>query len=383
LKILIIHSFYKLRGGEDAVFQQECAILKSRNQVEVLEYYNKPGFAGFVQFLASIWNLSAANRLRHKILEFCPDIIHIHNWHFGCGPIVIRIARMHQIPVVVTIHNYRLLCPSGTLLCNGQLFTSSLNSFFPFKAIWKRVYRNSIILTFWLALIVFVHKLIGTWAMVDRYIVLTSFSKKMFLDSNFGVPENKFIVKPNFVARNQQQRKINIENNFLFVGRLSVEKGILVALNAFKDSKINLYVAGSGPLLSQVKAFDKAYSNINYLGDLDRKEVINVMQKSAALIFPSIWFETFGLVIIEAFELGLPVIASKIGSASELVVDKFNGLHFDVGDSASLRLTLEYWQQLSTMEVERLRENASLTYERFYTPQRNIELITDLYKSLK
>lgn len=198
MKVLIVYTLNTIEEPEDAVFYQETELLGQLEEVKVLKIYNKAGWRGVIQFVLSIWNIAVAKKLKNLIKEFNPDIIHVHNTHFAIGPIVIRVAKEAEIPIVLTLHNYRLLCPSATLLFNGNTFINSVNASFPWKAIKNKVYRNSLILTFWLAFVIWFHKKIGTWQMVNRYIVLTDFAKYLFVNSSFGVPENKFSVKSNF-----------------------------------------------------------------------------------------------------------------------------------------------------------------------------------------
>jgi len=381
LKILIIHNYYQLRGGEDAVFEQEFELLKQNNEVEALIFYNKGGLQGAFQFLLSCWNIFASIRLKKCIDNFQPDIIHLHNWHFASGPIIIRTANKLGIPLVFTLHNYRLLCPSSTLLNNGSLFTDSLNASFPWSAVEKKVYRDSYLQTFWLAFIVYFHKKIGTWEMVTKYITLNNFAKELFIHSSLKISAHQFITKPNFVAYPAIQSLVS-ENYFLFVGRLSEEKGIRILINAFQNSTYKLKIAGEGPLRNFIIQSCQSNKNIEYLGSLNKSEIQLVMQKCTALIFPSIWYEPFGLVIIEAFSFGVPVISSNIGAPIELIQDGINGLHFKVGSSLILFEKLNFWQNLSKIDKAKFRENATATYTKLYTPEINRAQLQNIYQNV-
>ena len=218
MKVLIIHSHYQLHGGEDVVVEQELELLRQHHDVEILRFQNQGGWKGGVQFLCSIWNIGAARTVNKMIKEFQPDVVHMHNWHFALGPLVFRMINKMGIPIVHTVHNYRLLCPSGILLYQGQLFTDSLRQSFPWSAIKNKVYRSSVIQTFWLAFIVWFHKKIGTWQKIDLFLCLTSFAVKLFQQSNFGISREQFSVKPNFVEDSDFSYKK--DNYFIFVGRL-------------------------------------------------------------------------------------------------------------------------------------------------------------------
>ena len=381
MKILLIHTYYKQKGGEDTVFLQESTLLNQTEEVEVLNFQNHPSLPGAFQFLLSVWNVFVIKKIKRKIDEFQPNVIHIHNWHFAIGPIVIRVAKKAGIPVVLTLHNYRLLCPSATLLSKGKLFTNSIHASFPWKAVRNRVYRNSVFLTFWVAFVIWLHKKAGTWKMVNKYIVLTDFAKDLFVQSSFGIPESKFIVKPNFVSTPEIKTEQR-EEHFLFIGRLSEDKGVKILLDVFAQCKYSLHIAGDGPLKQMVERASSEYKNIKYIGKLDKTGVENEMRKCTALLFPSIWYEGMPMTIIEAFSLEVPVIASKLGAMGVMIEDGYNGLHFDTGDAISLNEKISYWTGLSEIEKNNYRRNAISSFEAHYTNKKNKELLLQIYQNV-
>jgi len=382
MKILLIHTYYTIRGGEDAVFEQEVRLLSKDNEVETLTFLNKGGIRGLILFLLSIWNIFSARKLKKKILEFQPDVIHIHNLHFAGSPLLIRTAKKLGIPVVMTLHNYRLLCPSATLLYNGKIFTESLYVNFPWKVVKNKMYRNSFFQTFWLAFVTWFHRKIGTWAKVDKFIVLTEFAKQQFINSTFGISEEKFVVKPNFIENEVLPKTIERSDEFLFVGRLSVEKGIDVLLQAFSNSEYKLVIAGEGDLLERVKIHCKKNKNIRYLGRLNHKEILGQMQKSTTLIFPSVWYEGMPMTIVESFSTGTPVICSQLGSMSEMITDEYNGLLFEAGNAEDLKKKLHEWLVKTETEKEKMRNNAYAEYQEKYTPEINKQLLENVYLTL-
>lgn len=381
MKILIVHSYYQIRGGEDAVFEQEKNLLQDGNEVERLAFKNKTGIKGAIQFLFSIWNPLIRRQVRKKIKIFHPSVIHIHNWHFACGPAVIRVAKDLRIPVVLTLHNYRLLCPSASLMNKERLFLDSISQGFPWVAVREKVYRNSFIQTFWLACVVWFHKKVGTWRLVDKYIVLTPFAKTLFQQSTLGLTENQLVVKPNYVAHS---KVVNTQRNgFLFVGRLTEEKGIKVLLQAFSKLDFDLKIAGEGPLAEEVEAAAKLHSNIQYLGRLNKEAIIFNMFSSEALIFPSLWYEGMPMTILESFSAGTPVIASRVGAMESMINDHYNGLHFEVGNAEDLASKLNKWRALNEAEKLQLQQNAFQTYLNNYTPEYNRAQLLKIYDSMQ
>jgi glycosyltransferase involved in cell wall biosynthesis len=381
MRVLLIHTYYLQKGGEDKLFEQEHALLSETEQVRTLAFKNKSGIAGALQFLFSIWNLAAARRLKKEIAENRPDVVHLHNTHFAIGPIAIRVAKKAGIPVVLTLHNYRLLCPSATLSINGTLFTDSVNASFPWKAVRKKVYRNSALQTFWLAFIIWFHKKAGTWRMIDKYILLTGFAKSLFIHSSFGVDAERFVIKSNFKdpAADYPARK---KGHFLFVGRLSPEKGIKVLLDAFCRSNFELHIAGDGPLKQDVLDAIGSSKKIRLLGNLDKENVELAMKECTALVFPSVWYEGMPMTIIEAFSAGTPVIAGNLGAMASLIIHGYNGLHYEAANADALAKRLNDWQNMTYQEQDAYRRNALNTYDTHYTPEQNKKLLLNIYQNL-
>ncbi|MEO6962120.1 MAG: glycosyltransferase family 4 protein [Puia sp.] len=381
MKILFIHNKYQQKGGEDTVFEQELELLGQTEQVRSLTFQNFSGRKGVVQFLLSAWNVFSAGKIKKAIRDFQPEVIHVHNWHYAVGPLVVRIAGKRNIPVVLTIQNFRLLCPSATLLYKGALFMDSVQASFPWTAVKKKVYRNSYFQTWWLACIIWIHKKIGTWKMVDRFIVQTDIAKNVFISSSLGVTENQFSIKPNFI-KDPGLVPVEREDFFLFIGRLAEEKGIDVLLNAFKDKNADLYIGGDGPLQEKVIAACKENPRIHYMGLLDKKAVRELMGRCSTLIFPSIWFEGMPMTLIEAFAVGTPVIASDLGAMASMIRGGDNGIHFTPGNSGELAEKIEFWVNLDKKDKKSYSEKARLGYETLYTPQRNREQLLFIYHSV-
>lgn len=368
-------------GGEDSVFKQESSLLRSGgNEVREIKFYNSTGIKGLIFFLKSVWNFSSSKIILRQIHLFEPDIIHFHNIHFTIGPLILRLIKPLNIPIVMTLHNYRLLCPSATLFSHGDIFLKSINQKFPWVAVKKRIYRNSFFQTFWTAFVISFHKRINTWDNINRFIVLTSFAKNIYQESNFGFNFNQFIVKPNFVQRPIITCKKR-SNSFLFIGRLSEEKGIDLLLESFISSGFFIRIGGDGPLKEMVLMASYKYSNITFLGALNKNQVIKEMESCNALIFPSIWYEGMPMTIIEAFSLGTPVIANKLGAMESMIEHGINGLHFNQS-SFDLVSKLEFWNNLNDFEKDKFSKGALESYEKNYTPEKNLKILLSIYESV-
>jgi glycosyltransferase involved in cell wall biosynthesis len=242
----------------------------------------------------------------------------------------------------------------------------------------KGVYRNSRIETAAVAIMVVLHKMIGTWRRkVDFYITLSNFAKEKFRKSALSIPEDRLVVKPNFVPDCGIGDYIR-KDFFLFVGRLVHEKGIQTLLNAAKLLDFKLTIIGDGPLRKMVKDAAGINPNIIYLGIQDKASTIGHMKKCKALIFPSIWYEGLPITILEALSTGTLVIASKLGVMAEIIQNKVNGLHFEAGNERDLAGKIaEINSQPEWAKC--LADNARLTYLVHYTPEKNYTLLTDIY----
>jgi glycosyltransferase involved in cell wall biosynthesis len=222
------------------------------------------------------------------------------------------------------------------------------------------------------------HRIIGTWQRkVSLFVAVSEFTKRKFVESGF--PESKIIVKPNFVHTPGPPGEGG--EDFLCVGRLSVEKGIRTLLRAMKllKAQIRLNIVGQGPLESEVQDAANRDPRIHYLGVVSQREVLDLMGAAKCLIFPSECYETFGRVIIEAYSRGTPVIASQLGAAAEIVEDGRTGFHFRSGDAQDLTRAIDL-AQANPLQIASMRLETRRKFEIEYTAERNYEEIIALYQ---
>ena len=381
LNIGILHNTYTQKGGEDHVAESEYQLLKANGYNVFFLLFNNPGgsLKQLLIYLVSPFNVVSFIKCCRWLKRNRIDVLHVHNWFFAASPAVFWAARLCRVPVVATIHNYRMLCPSGTLIYNGNLYLSGLHNDFNPDAIKKGVYRNSRLLTAILAFTLWFNKRLGTWNIAKRYIVLTAHARELIAGSHLSSLSSKLVVKPNFVSAGTAVNRGG-NSSFLFAGRLSEEKGIRLLLEAFKGSAHQLTVIGDGPLKGEVEEFVKNNSNVRYLGFQNKASIEEELSRCSALIFPSIWYETFGLILIEAFAASTPVIASYYGSASVIVKDGYNGLHFEKAEAASLAAKLNEWAVLNEDVKAQYRSNAYSSYLQQYTPEKNLEKLAAVYQ---
>lgn len=386
MKILIVHNLYSQAGGEDAVVRSESKMLQKAGLEVRVKYYKNPAsiFKQTQALLLEPFNVFQYRRFLRVLKKENPTVVHLHNWHFQASPSLIWATKSLGIPLVITVHNYRLLCPSGTLFFKDQLFLDSLNERYFSSAVKNKVYHNSYLITAALSFTLLFNKFIRTWNKVDKFIFLNGFMANLHKDSYLKLNASQIEVKPNFAENNRSASlKFSRERSgFLFVGRLSVEKGIDVLLEAFKDTELPLHIIGDGPLKEKVLAIAADSPNIHYLGFQQKEVILDYMTNSEALIFPSIWYEGMPITILEAFSCGTPVIASNIGSLKELIQDKSNGLHFLAGDPSSLRSKIREWISLPFATRDTMHEKVVQVFHQKYTVNNNVKDLINIYKDI-
>lgn len=376
-RILIAHNRYQQRGGEDAVVEDETLLLRGRGHaVETYTRHNDEiGDTSRLDLLRqTLWSKRTTDDLARLFAEFRPSVIHVHNTFPLISPSLYWAAAQAGIPVVQTLHNFRLLCPQAMFLREGRVCEDCLGHL-PWRGVVRKCYRSSMAQTSVLTGMLALHRGIGTFSRkVSRFIALTEFSRRKFIDG--GLPEQHITVKPNFA--DMPAPVIGIpRRGFLFVGRLSPEKGIAVLADALKQvPAASLDVIGEGPEVDSVKLL----ANVRPLGMQNSASVQAAMVGAACLVLPSICYENFPRTLVEAFACGLPVIASRLGAMAELVEDGRTGLLFDPSNATDLAQKLR-WVLEHPGEMQAMGENARREYEAKYTPAINYEQLMAIYQN--
>ena len=386
MRILIVHNYYSQAGGEDSVVANEMALLRQAgHEVALLRFDNK-AFGSPLRKLqmaaTSIHNPWAQRRLSAAIAQFHPEVIHIHNLFYVASPAILNTARRLGVPVVMTLHNYRLLCINAQLLRNKKPCELCVHSTFPWAGLRHRCFGDSYFKSLQVGLITSTHKLLGTWQQgVARYLCLTPFAQAKILDSSLQLRPEQVLLKPNFVEDRGTGLPEDRENFYLFVGRLSEEKGVETLLQAFAELPYPLKIAGAGEGETQVKAFAEKYTHISYLGALPTEQIAALLKKCRALIFPSIWYEGLPMTILEAFAAATPVIASNMPNIRDIVRHGYNGLHFEAASAESLCREVRYFEEAQG-ELRMLYTQARQSYEAYYSPAKNLEMLENIYKEV-
>ena len=375
LRVLVAHNSYQMRGGEDAVVDAEVALLRSHGHA-VTEYRRHNDELQDMRTLDAavdtLWSRKTGRDLDALVAQARPDVVHVHNTFPLISPSLYWAAHRHGIPVVQTLHNFRLLCPQAMFLRDGKVCEDCLGHV-PWRAVKHGCYRESRAQSAALGGMLVMHRMFGTWRhKVARYIALNEFCRNKFIEG--GLPADRIAVKPNFV--DFEVPLARPRTGVLFVGRLSPEKGIDVLARAASEvSGLQLRVAGTGPAEYALNGVP----GVKWLGALAQAAVREEMSGAIALVLPSIWYENFPRTLVEAFACGLPVIASRIGALAELVVEGVTGLLFEPGDPGDLAAKLR-WAQEHAMEMAAMGLRARLWFEENFTPERNYGQLMDIYR---
>jgi glycosyltransferase involved in cell wall biosynthesis len=383
MKILAVHNKYQRPGGEDQVFVDETALLETRNH-RVLRYEVHNDQVKQVNRLTlakdTIWNTSAYRELGALIRRERPHVVHFHNTLPLVSPAGYYAARAEGVPVIQTLHNYRLLCPVALFFRDGGVCEDCMGKAVPWPGVIHGCYRGSRAASGVIATMLTVHRALRTWTeVVDVYVALTEFARNKFIEG--GLPAGKIVVKPNFVAPDPGQGQGG-GGYALFVGRLAPEKGTETMLAAWDrlGTRIPLKIVGDGPMRDRVVEAAARQSNVEWLGHRPVEDVHALMGKADMLVFPSQWYETFGRVAAEAFAAGTPVIAANIGAVAELVEHGRTGLKFRPGDPEDLVTQVE-WALSHSAELRSMREEVRAEFEAKYTAERNYRALMEIYEA--
>ncbi len=387
MKILQLHNRYQIIGGEEGVVQAENTLLtQNGHTVQLLEVTNdritgiraKLGAA-----IGAIYSRKAKQQVQATIQTFRPDIVHVHNFFPLLSPSIYDACQRCDIPVVQTLHNYRLICPKAMLFRDNQLCEVCVGKPFALQGIRSGCYRGSRSQTAVVSAMLALHSARGTWRnQISAYIALTDFQKQKLIQG--GLPAHKIHVKSNFIDMPTRSVILPRENFVLFVGRLAEEKGAGLLIDAYtQDLHLpSLKLVGDGPLkdqlIQQVAAAGMS-DRIIFLGRQDRPQVLNLMQRAQVLVFPSIWYEGFPLTLAEAFACGLPAIVPNLGSMAEIVNPGITGFHFIPQSSSDLLKTL---RSALSSDLNSLSRNASQVYQSHYTGSLNYDRLMSIYQSL-
>jgi glycosyltransferase involved in cell wall biosynthesis len=382
MKVLLCHTYYTQRGGEDRSFEEERELLAAHGHC-VIEYVRKNDeltrMNGLRAAATTLWNRRAARKVTALIRHEQPDVVHFTNTFPLISPAVCHAAHGAGVAVVQALRNYRLVCAGAYLMRDGRPCEDCLGRTVPWPAVVHRCYRGSAAASSAVAAMQLLHRALGTWQnKIDAFFTLTEFARQKFIDAGF--PAGRVHVKYNCVHPDPGVGRGD-GNYAVMAGRLSPEKGVATLLDAWRRHADlpPLKILGDGPLGAAVRTAAASDPRIEWLGQQDVAEVQRTIGAAAVLLMPSVWYETFGRTIAEAYAGATPVIASRLGALVELVDEGVTGWLFEPANADDLAAKVRAAMAMSAERRLAFRQSARATYERQFTPAQNYDRLMEIY----
>lgn len=377
-RVLLVHNAYLQAGGEDAVVSSELALLRRKGHDVVELSRDNATIADLTRTQLAwetLWSGSTHAEALKLLRHHRPDVVHVHNTFPLVSPALYWACAEARVPVVQTVHNFRLACPQAMFLREGRVCENCLGKA-PWPALAHGCYRESRAKTAVVVGMLMMHRGLRTYERkVTRYIALNEFCRGKLIQA--GLPAPRVVIKPNFVDVARCDGRAE-RGGMLFVGRLAPEKGLGVLAEAWSRLPgIGLRVAGAGEESPDLSAL-RAREGVRLLGSRTQEQVLHEMRSATALVLPSIWYEAFPRTLVEAFGAGLPVIASRIGALAELVEDGVTGLLFKPGDAEDLAAKVR-WATEHPDAMTAMGARARTRYEALYTADINHKQLLAIY----
>lgn len=380
-RILQVHNYYQISGGEDTVVANEKKLLEDHGH-EVVQYSRNNSelreFSKVRKLLlpfTTIFNSRTYKEVKNIIKEQDIDIVHVHNTLNLVSPAVYYAALSCKVPIVQTVHNFRLLCPGATFYRNGHICEDCMGQGLG-CAVKHSCYRNSKVQTLACVINTWLHRMTGIYNKIN-YLCLTEFTQQKMMQM---YPKAKNYIKPNFVY--DEGGNAESEDYYLFIGRIEEIKGVQVLLDAFRLlPDISLKIAGTGVLdhAIQYRIENEHLTNIEKLGFQSKSEVNRLLKHARALIMCSQWYETFGMVIAEAYSNGTPVIVGNIGNIKDLVIDGKTGVLFEYNSSIALADAV---RRIENMDRKQMGEEGYQLFRDHLSSEANYEQLRQIYQKV-
>lgn len=384
--ILQVHNRYQIPGGEDTVAENERRLLEAQGHRVVRYFRDNKEMKDFSLLrklllpVTTVFNPRTYREVRRLIRTEHIDIVHVHNTLNLISPSVYYAALAEGVPVVQTVHNFRLLCPGATFYRDGHICEDCLHGGLG-CAVKHSCYRGSRLQTLACVISTEIHRMTGIYGKLN-YICLTEFNREKLLNLKQVRPERVF-VKPNFVGKTEGNPvSPSRKKQFLYAGRLEIIKGTDILLKAWEQvshqTDARLILCGTGPMENWCREYirNRNIMNIELLGTVPHDTVLSLMAQARALILPTQVYEGFPMTIVEAFSRGTPVIGADIGNTGRLIIDGRNGLLFAPDSADSLARAMMNCLEMDTVSMGK---RAYEDYEQFYSEDENYRTLERIY----
>jgi glycosyltransferase involved in cell wall biosynthesis len=399
MKIVLANNYYYLRGGSERVFLDEMEILKKyghevapfsrcfdKNYNAIYSEYFAPPIeyenASFLEKVRAsfklIYSFETKNSFGKLLSCFTPELVHAHNIYGRLTSSIVDEAKKHDVPVVMTLHDYKLICPSYLMLDDGMVCEGCLDGSF-YKCALNRCHKGSFSSSVIYTLEAYFNRLFKKYEHVSYFISPSRFLLNKLIEA--GMPRKKMIHIPNFLDVDNFQDSYKNNGSILFVGRLSREKGVRTLLRAVKGLEIPVRIVGEGPLGEEFKAFTKTegMGNVKFEGYKSGDELKEAFRDASFLVFPSEWYENAPMTILEAFAYGKPVIGSRIGGIPEMIVEGETGLLFQTGDHLELREKIRYLFS-NPQKIQEMGKKAREKIEKGHNAEMHYNKLMEVYQ---
>ncbi|MGV8079851.1 MAG: glycosyltransferase family 4 protein [Syntrophales bacterium] len=406
MNILFLNNYHYIRGGAERVFFGEMDMMKRRghavagfarrHSLDIPSEYDhffppdirtdRIGLSWETVRTATemFYSLRAKDGLRKLIEEFRPDIAHVHNMHGRLTASVLNLLAENAIPVVMTLHDYKLACPNYQFTARHRICEACKGGRY-YKAVLNRCHKNSCLASAAIAVESYLNdRLIKHGNNIECFLSPSRFLKQKLIV--FGWPENQIKFVPNFLNLPDFHPDYTPGGYFLYLGRLSNEKGIRTLIQAFskmQNGNAKLLVVGDGPVRKELE--DRADNNqrIHFAGYLEGDSLLEATRNSLAVVVPSEWYENAPISILEAFACGKPVIGAAIGGIPEMVEEGVNGFLFESGNCNSLRIALDRFAGMDAAEIETMGRAAREKAKREYGAESHYRNLMEIYENVR
>lgn len=363
MKILQINKFFYRRRGAEVYMLDLIDLLEKHNHEVAVFAMNHPQnfnseykdqFADYIELEAPhklttqekltaatriIWNKNAQHKLTQLLKRFKPDVAHIHNIYHQLSPSILPILKKHNIPIVQTLHDYKLVAPNYNLLTNNAIDESSLGGKY-YNTLLKKSMKNSYSASALAAVEMYAHKWLQVYEKnVDCFISPSQFLKNKVLST--GIKLKRIEVLPNFIDTTQIKPQYSHKAYILYVGGLYKEKGVDLLIDSLAkiEYSLPLRIVGEGPERKALE-LQAGNQNVTFYGHLEKSALIAQLQNALAVVVPSRWYENYPFAVLEAFAAGKPVVAANIGGLPEMVIPGQTGWLFEPDDTEDLSALL-------------------------------------------
>lgn len=401
------HNWFYVSGGADRVFFETMKLLQEHGHdvipfsmknpknydsiykeyfVDEIDYKSiKPSIGNLKTALKMIYSLDAKKKMDTLIQKTRPDIVHLHNIYGRLTPSILYALKKNKVPAVMTLHDYKLICPSYSMLRNGKVCEFCKGGKY-YRCLITRCHKNSYLASLVYVLESYLYAVLKAYfKYVEYFIVPSKFMRNKFIE--FGFPGEKLVYIPNFVTSQCGQIECGNGSYLLYFGKLLRTKGLLTLFKAVSEiPDANLLVAGPGDMKDELEKYVKEnkIGNIKFLGHLEKEELHKVLKQASFVIIPSECYENAPLAVLEAFAYGKPVIGANIGGIPEMVIDGETGMLFEPGNFNDLKekigFCISHRKMISEMG-KKAREKIQKSFNAELHYQRLIEVYTKVLGS--